>query len=66
MRQSNNNLPPEDRGKMTRKRYVKLVAGTRGLQVQEMRDAMRYAIARVQRAQEQSNRQNHRRRGMGQ
>lgn len=31
------------------------------LQVQEVRDAMRYAIARMQRAQEQSNREKHRR-----
>lgn len=45
---------------MKRKRYVKLVAGTKGLQVQEMRDAMRYAIERMQRTQEQSNRENHR------
>ena len=51
----------KDKCKMTRKRFVKLVAGTKGLQVQEMRDAMRYAIARVQRAQEQSNREKHRR-----
>ena len=60
-RNPNNTLPPEDKGKMTRKRFIKLVAGTKGLQVQEMRDAMRYAIARVQRAQEQSNWNNHRR-----
>lgn len=46
---------------MKRKRFEKLVAGTKGLQVQEMRDAMRYAIAKVQRAQEQSNRENHKR-----
>ena len=46
----------KDKCKMTRKRFVKLLAGTKGLQVQEVRDAMRYAIARMQRAQEQSNR----------
>lgn len=51
----------KDKCKMTRKRFVKLLEGTKGLQVQEMRDAMRYAIARVQRAQEQSNREKHRR-----
>lgn len=51
----------KDKCKMTRKRFVKLLVGTKGLQVQEMRDAMRYAIARVQRAQEQSNREKHRR-----
>ena len=49
----------KDKGKMTRKRFVKLMAGTKGLQVQEMRDAMRYAIARMPRAQEQSNREKH-------
>ena len=51
----------KDKCKMTRKRFVKLMAGTKGLQVQEMRDAMRYAIARVQRVQEQRNREKHRR-----
>lgn len=51
----------KDKSKITRKWFVKLIAGTKGLQVQEMRDAMRYAIARVQRAQEQRNREKHRR-----
>lgn len=53
---------------ISRKRYIKLVAGTKGLQVQAMRDAMRYAVIKVQRAQEQSNRDKHRRDvgGMGQ
>ena len=47
--------------KMNRKRFVKFMAGTRGLQVQEMWDAMRYVIARAQRKQEQRNREKHRR-----
>lgn len=47
--------------RITRKRFVKLLAGTKGLQVQEVRDAVRYAIVRVQCAQEQSNREKHRR-----
>ena len=53
---------------MKRKRYIKLVAGTKGLQVQALRDAMRYAIVKEQRAREQCNRDNHRRDagGMGQ
>lgn len=49
----------KDKGKITRKRFVKLLAGTKGLQVQEVRDAVRYAIARMQRAQKQSNREKH-------
>lgn len=51
----------KDKDKITRKRFVKLLEGTKGLQVQEVRDAVRYAIVRVQRAQEQSNREKHRR-----
>ena len=51
----------KDKCKLTRKRFVKLLAGTKGLQVQEVRDAVRYAIVRMQRAQEQSNREKHRR-----
>lgn len=55
----------KDKDKITRKRFVKLLAGTKGLQqVQEVRDAVRYAIVRAQRAQEQSNREK-RRRGAG-
>lgn len=49
----------KDKDKITRKRFVKLLAGTKGLQVQEVRDAVRYAIARMQRAQGQSNREKH-------
>lgn len=45
--------------RITRKRFVKLLEGTKGLQVQEVRDAVRYAIVRVQRAQEQRNREKH-------
>ena len=51
----------KDKCKMTRKRFVKLVAGTKGLQVQEVRDAVRYGIARMQRKQEQRNREKYRR-----
>ena len=48
--------------KMSRKRFVKLMAGTRGVQVQEMRDMVFRVLADpVKRKQEQRNREKHRR-----
>lgn len=52
----------KDKGKITRKRFVKLMAGTRGVQVQEMRDMVFRVLADpVKRKQEQRNREKHRR-----
>ena len=52
----------KNKGKITRKRFVKLMAGTRGVQVQEMRDMVfRVLVDPVKRMQEQRNREKHRR-----
>lgn len=52
----------KDKGKITRKRFVKLLAGTRGLQVQEVRDmVLRNMVDPVKRKKEQRNREKHRR-----
>ena len=52
----------KDEDKITRKRFVKLIAGTKGLQVQEFRDFLfRVRVDPVKRKQEQRNREKHRR-----
>lgn len=53
----------KDKGKITRKRFVKLMVGDNKVQAREMRDMVfRVRVDPVKRMQEQRNREKHRRR----
>ena len=50
----------KDKGKITRKRFVKLMVGNNKVQVREMRDMVfRVLVDPVKRKQEQRNREKH-------
>ncbi|MFQ9942044.1 MAG: hypothetical protein ACLRVX_00575 [Faecalibacterium sp.] len=52
----------KDKGKITRKRFVKLMVGDNKVQAREMRDMVfRVLVDPVKRMQEQRNREKHRR-----
>ena len=52
----------KDKGKITRKRFVKLMVGDNKVQAREMRDMVfRVLVDPVERMQEQRNREKHRR-----
>ena len=52
----------KDKGKITRKRFVKLMVGDNKVQAREMRDMVfRVLVDPVKRMQEQCNREKHRR-----